>query len=173
MIWLLFSFISFVLTSLWIILITGGTRDLPRTIYHRNIYIALTLVIVGGLSLFYLIISYLLDKHKIIKIINSDFNYTWIVSGAFVLFVTQLFMNLAFSFANDEKISGGVVHAIINMNMFIVLIASVFIYNANINIGSIISIFIAGLSIVSLTYFTIYPFHKINVPKKYKYTIQK
>ena len=142
--WIIVSFITTFITALSSI----SLKIIDASKYDNYFFLALSFIIMGLISFFYLIIYK--DYYKI-SISNCDNNLLLFVTlFAILIILTNIFIQYSFKISPNIGYS----HIIINLNVIISLIFGYLLFKQKINIQCLLGIFIALIGISILIYYS-------------------
>ena len=142
--WIIVSFIATFITAVSSI----SLKIIDISKYDNYFFLALSFIIMGLISFFYLIIYK--DYYKI-SISNCDNNLLLFVTlFAIILIFNNIFIQYAFKISPNIGYS----HIIINLNVIISLIFGYLLFKQKINIQCLLGIFIALIGISILIYYS-------------------
>ena len=144
--WLIFAVLALLGSSVYNLAAIDSGKILPKDIYSKCTYLLLILLGAGIVSAIILGIIYVSKRNIINKIINKPKVSKLLLLQVFVLIFYQACLLIAFSEGS------GIVQSIININIFIVLFGSVFLYNDKINTKIVVSVILGFLSIIFASY---------------------
>ena len=144
--WFIFAVLALLGSSVYNLASIDSGKILPKDVYYKFTYLLLILLGAGIVSAIILGIIYVSKGNMINKIINKPKVPKLLILQIFVLIFYQACLLIAFS----EGI--GIVQSIININLFIVLFGSVYLYNDKINTKIVIAAILAFLSIIFASY---------------------
>lgn len=135
----MYSLISAFLTAAWGLSLEFAGKKLPKGIDSNLIYIALVFILSGIISALGILYFYYKNKKLLVNIINKKINYLVFLISPFVLIGGMIFLQLGLS-------GGGAAQAIVNFNLFIILLSSAFLFKHKLNLGIIIGMIVAIIS---------------------------
>ena len=138
--WIFLAIMAMLITSST----TLGLKIMSESNYDNNLLLAITFIIMGMLSLFYLIYNKN-ETSKFVQYCNYKL-YIYILIFSILLILNNYILNVAFK--NTPNIA--YTHMIINLNIIFSLLAGYFLFKQNINFKCFIGILIAlfGVSII-------------------------
>lgn len=140
--WIFLSFVAMIVTAIGVICL----KLIDKSKYDNYIFLAITFLITGILSLIYIVIT---KNNRKLFLSNCD-NKLFIYTILFALLL--IFNNYIIQQAFKHSPNIGYSHLIINLNIIITLLAGVFLFNQTINLLSFIGIIITliGITIIIL-----------------------
>ena len=137
--WIIYALVAALLTAGWGLSLEFAGKTLPKGIDSNLIYMALVFVLSGIIAAMGLVYYYYNNKKLVSNIIEKKINYPVFLLSPIVLIGGMIFLQLGLS-------GGGAAQAIVNFNMFIILIASAFLFQHKLNLSIIVSIIVAIIS---------------------------
>lgn len=119
----------------------GAKKILPNDIIHKHIYISSILSVAGFISSFILLFYYK-NHHKTFVSVYQKHLHSYHVIIPAVILVGYMITNLM-----ALTKGGGIAMVIINLNMFVTIIAGVYLFEDKINIKIILSMIAAIIAI--------------------------
>ena len=140
--WIIYATASIFLIGAFNLFLEATKDTIPAGFHYKHIYLCCILVLAGILASISLICYKFLYPNALIEISNNFKPYYLIViMPAIILFAYLITNTLALSQG------GGIAVAIINLNMFVTILAGVLLFNDKINARIIVSMIVAFISI--------------------------
>ena len=142
--WIALAFLSTLITAIG----TIGLKLIDTSKYDNDLFLALTFIVMGILTLCYLFFNS--DaKNKLIN--NCDINFIFfVILYAIILIFNSLVMQYAFKISPNIGYS----HIIINLNVIITLIAGYYLFKQNLDLRCLIGIIISLIGISIIVYYS-------------------
>jgi len=142
--WILLAFLSSLITAFGII----GLKFIDTSKYDNNLFLALTFIVMGLISFFYLIFDNTI-KNNFIN--NCDKHLIFfVILFAILLILNNLVMQYAFKISPNIGYS----HIIINLNVIITLIVAYYLFKQKLDLMCLIGIIISLIGISIIAYYS-------------------
>ena len=142
--WISLAFLSTLITAIG----TISLKLIDSSKYDNNIFLALTFIFMGIISIFYLISN---NKIKT-KLLTSCDKYLifFVILFAILLILNNIVMQYAFKISPNIGYS----HLIINLNVIITVIAAYYLFKQTLDFRCLIGIIISLIGISIIAYYS-------------------
>lgn len=145
--WIIQSIICTFALGIYNLLIATAGKKLDSGISSKAIFFTYLMVVAGILSSIFLVIFYIKDKKTVSTVINKKINTVQAIITVLLLIIPMILMTNAYNTG-----PAGIVSAIVNMNLFIVLIGGVLLFEDKVNTKIILSLIAAFIAISVASY---------------------
>ena len=144
--WVIFAVLATLGSSVYNLASIDSGKLLPKDVYSKGIYLLMILLGAGILAAIILGVLYATKKKLISKILNKPKVPKLLIFQACILIFYQACLLIAFSEGS------GIVQSIININLFIVLFGSAYLYGDKINFKIVCAALFAFMAIAFASY---------------------
>ena len=142
--WIFIAFLSTIITALG----TIGLKFIDNSKYDNNLFLALTFIVMGIITLCYMFLN---SDAKNILINNCEISLIFfVILYAVILILNSLVMQYAFKISPNIGYS----HIIINLNVIITVIAAYYLFKQNLDLRCLAGIIISLIGISIIAYYS-------------------
>lgn len=142
--WILLAFISTLITAIG----TIGLKIIDKSKYNNNLFLALTFIVMGLISFFYLIFDNTIKNN----FINNCDKYLilFVLFFAILLILNNVIMQYAFKISPNIGYS----HIIINLNVILTVFAGYFLFKQQLDNKCLFGILLALIGIMIVVFYS-------------------